>query len=191
MNGLRPVHGEGQRPAIYQPGTASQVNDFPGIQGLKALTICGGWASGGWARISPDGAGLQPWPDSGSVLLGLRPRLEWSGPLAREKRADGIQSMGSGVGAGAMLMDHDPGNPGGETPPSTAGGTPAATEARFMGSALFENDLLKGHEPGIPGGETPPSTAGGTPAATEARFMGRRPRLRRRGLWRRFPAVDE
>jgi hypothetical protein len=30
--------------------------------------------------------------------------------------------------------DHEPGNPGGETPPSTAGGTPAATEPRFMGS---------------------------------------------------------
>ena len=27
--------------------------------------------------------------------------------------------------------DHEPGIPGGETPPSTAGGTPAATEARF------------------------------------------------------------
>jgi len=40
--------------------------------------------------------------------------------------------MESGVGAGAMLTDHEPGIPGGETPPSTAGGTPAATDARFM-----------------------------------------------------------
>ncbi len=29
-----------------------------------------------------------------------------------------------------LLMDLEPGIPGGETPPSTAGGTPAATEAR-------------------------------------------------------------
>ena len=72
-----------------------------------------------------------------------------------------------------LLTDHEPGNPGGETPPSTAGGTPAATEGRFMGSSLFEIDLLTDLEPGNPGGETPPSTAGGTPAATEAGFMGR------------------
>ncbi len=56
--------------------------------------------------------------------------------------------MGSGVGAGAMLTGHEPGIPGGETPPSTAGGTPAATEARFMESPLFKNDLLSDHEPG-------------------------------------------
>ncbi len=40
--------------------------------------------------------------------------------------------MGSRVGVGAMLTDLEPGIPGGETPPSTAGGTPAATDARFM-----------------------------------------------------------
>jgi hypothetical protein len=45
--------------------------------------------------------------------------------------------MGSGVGAGAMLTDHEPGRiPGGGTPPSTAGETPAATEAWFMESSL-------------------------------------------------------
>ena len=47
-----------------------------------------------------------------------------------------------------LLTDLEPGNPGGETPPSTAGGTPAATEARFMESALFEIDLLTDHVPG-------------------------------------------
>jgi hypothetical protein len=31
-----------------------------------------------------------------------------------------------------LLTTLEPGIPGGETPPSTAGGTPAATEARFM-----------------------------------------------------------
>ncbi len=30
-----------------------------------------------------------------------------------------------------LLTAHEPGIPGGETPPSTAGGTPAATDARF------------------------------------------------------------
>ena len=72
-----------------------------------------------------------------------------------------------------LLTAHEPGIPGGETPPSTAGGTPAATDARFMESGLFEIDPLTDLEPGIPGGETPPSTAGGTPAATVARFMGK------------------
>ena len=47
-----------------------------------------------------------------------------------------------------MLTDHEPGIPGGETPPSTAGGTPAATDARFMESPLFEIERLTGHEPG-------------------------------------------
>ena len=31
-----------------------------------------------------------------------------------------------------LLTGLEPGTPGGETPPSTAGGTPAATEAGFM-----------------------------------------------------------
>jgi hypothetical protein len=56
--------------------------------------------------------------------------------------------MKSGVGAGAVHTDLEPGIPGGGTPPSTAGETPAATEAGFMGSALFGFDLLTGHEPG-------------------------------------------
>ena len=47
--------------------------------------------------------------------------------------------MESGVGAGAMLTDLEPGIPG--------GGTPAATDVRFMGSAPFKNDLLTGREP--------------------------------------------
>jgi hypothetical protein len=42
--------------------------------------------------------------------------------------------MGSPLFNNDLLTDHEPGSPGGETPPSTAGGTPAATEARFMGS---------------------------------------------------------
>jgi hypothetical protein len=46
-----------------------------------------------------------------------------------------------------LPTDHEPGIPEGGTPPSTAGGTPAAMEARFMESALFETDLLTALEP--------------------------------------------
>ncbi len=46
-----------------------------------------------------------------------------------------------------LLTVLEPGIPGGETPPSTAGETPAATEARFMESHLFEIDLLTALEP--------------------------------------------
>jgi hypothetical protein len=49
-----------------------------------------------------------------------------------------------GSGAGAMLTDQEPGIPGGETPPSTAGGTPAATEVRFMGSLLHSSGVSTG-----------------------------------------------
>jgi hypothetical protein len=47
---------------------------------------------------------------------------------------------------------HEPGIPGGETPPSTAGETPAATEARCMGSGVGAGAMLTGHEPGEAGG---------------------------------------
>ena len=40
--------------------------------------------------------------------------------------------MGSSLFKKDLLTAHEPGIPGGETPPSTAGGTPAATEAWFM-----------------------------------------------------------
>ena len=35
-----------------------------------------------------------------------------------------------------LLTGHEPGIPGGETPPFTAGGTPAATNGRFMGTPV-------------------------------------------------------
>ena len=57
--------------------------------------------------------------------------------------------MESGVGDDAMLTDLEPGRiPGGETPPSTAGGTPAATKARFMERSVFQKlDTYCDHEP--------------------------------------------
>ncbi len=60
--------------------------------------------------------------------------------------------MGSPLFEIDLLTGHEPGIPGGETPPSTAGGTPAATEVRFMESPLFKIDLLTAHEPGEAGG---------------------------------------
>jgi hypothetical protein len=42
--------------------------------------------------------------------------------------------MGSTLFEIELLTDYGPRTPGGETPPSTAGETPAATEARFMES---------------------------------------------------------
>jgi hypothetical protein len=76
--------------------------------------------------------------------------------------------VGSALFETELLTDHEPGTPGGGTPPSTAGETPAATEGRFMGSHLILIDRLTNLESGTPGGETSPSTAGGTPAATAA-----------------------
>ena len=51
-----------------------------------------------------------------------------------------------------LLTAHEPGIPGGETPPSTAGGTPAATEPWFMESGVGAGAMLTGHEPGEAGG---------------------------------------
>jgi hypothetical protein len=70
-----------------------------------------------------------------------------------------------------MFTGHERGIPWGGTPPSTAGETPAATEARSMRGGVGDGAMFTDRERGIPGGETPPSTAGGTPAATEARSM--------------------
>ncbi len=47
-----------------------------------------------------------------------------------------------------LRTDHEPGIPGGGTPPSTAGGTPAATETRFMERNVFQKlDTHWDHEP--------------------------------------------
>ncbi len=89
------------------------------------------------------------------AFLGLRLRLGWDGPLARGKGADVSQFVGSALFKNDLPTALEPGIPGGETPPSTAGETPAATDDRFMESALFETDLLTGHEPGIPAGGAP------------------------------------
>jgi hypothetical protein len=75
--------------------------------------------------------------------------------LARGKGADGSQFVGSALFEIDLLTGHEPGIPRGETPPSTAGGTPAATDDRFMGSAPFETDLLTGHASGIPASGAP------------------------------------
>ena len=82
----------------------------------------------------------------------------------RRDDEDAGRFMGSRVGAGAMLTDHEPGIPGGETPPSTAGGTPAATEARFMESGVGAGAMLTGLEPG--------KAEGGSRLRTRLRLRG-------------------
>ena len=86
------------------------------------------------------------WVESGAQGRRIRPGHVG---MSRRQGEDAGRFMESGVGDDAMLTDLEPGRiPGGETPPSTAGGTPAATEARFMESGLFETELLTGLEPG-------------------------------------------
>jgi hypothetical protein len=82
--------------------------------------------------------------------------------------------MGSALFKNDLLTAHEQGTPGGETPPSTAGETPAATEAQFMERNVFQRlDTYWDHEPRTPGGGTPPL------------WQARRPPLQRQGSWRR------
>ena len=92
------------------------------------------------------------------------------------------------AGEGAILTDLEPGRiPGGETPPSTAGGTPAATEARFMESGVGAGAMLTGLEPG--------KAEGGSRLRTrlrlrgEPRFMGRNDRVEERHVVHKCPKV--
>jgi uncharacterized protein YgbK (DUF1537 family) len=146
------------------------------LTGIRRAVVCGGDTSMHVSRV-----------------LGIE-ALEYLGPMApggplcrvhaRGRIADGCEiafkggqvgrdryflDVIAGSGVGAWLTDHEPEVPGGGTPPSTAGETPAATEARFVGRHLFNDALHTDHEPEVPGGGTPPSTAGGTPAATANR----------------------
>ena len=60
--------------------------------------------------------------------------------------------MGSSLFKNDLLTGHEPRTPGGETPPSTAGGTPAATDARFMERKVFHKlDTCWDPEPGEAG----------------------------------------
>ncbi len=84
--------------------------------------------------------------------------------------------MGSALFDTDLLTGHEPGIPGGETPPSTAGGTPAATEARFMESALFDTDLLTDYEPrGDSGGRDAPLYGRRDARRYESAVHGKRP----------------
>ena len=60
----------------------------------------------------------------------------WRLPAASQKWPNSTlwRFMESTLFENDLLTDLEPGIPGGETPPSTAGGTPAATEVRFMES---------------------------------------------------------
>ena len=64
--------------------------------------------------------GHEPEEAEGRLRLRLRVRLRGE----RRFRESGLFEID-------LLTDHEPEIPGGETPPYTAGGTPAATDARF------------------------------------------------------------
>jgi Cu+-exporting ATPase len=53
--------------------------------------------------------------------------------LGKAKTTENEAVVGSHLFETDLLTDHEPGIPGGETPPSTAGETPAATDTRFRG----------------------------------------------------------
>jgi hypothetical protein len=57
--------------------------------------------------------------------------------------------MGSPLFKNDLLTGLEPGTPGGETPPSTAGGTPAATEARLMERLFLSLAMLAENAPVI------------------------------------------
>ena len=85
-------------------------------------------------------------------------------------RAD-VPSMGSHHDSRIAYWDHEPGSPGGETPPSTAGGTLAATEARFMGKV---GNRPKGAEWDSPGRTPWESDPNGFPRPERATPRGNR-----------------
>ncbi len=115
-------------------------------------------------------------PGAGRDTLSLRERAGVREPGSTLAMARMGRGMGSGVGAGAMLTGHEPGIPGGETPPATAGGTPAATDDRFMERNVFQNlDTYWAHEPWSEVGSERPSprpSPGGRGRFCATRFGG-------------------
>jgi hypothetical protein len=88
-----------------------------------------------------------------------------------------------------LLTDHESGIPGGVTPPSTAGETPAATEARFMkttmllwvlvilGLGSFELHAAEAPDAPLEGLEGDPFVAVGQTGLVSAAFVDRRLRV--------------
>ena len=80
--------------------------------------------------------------------------LECGGRDAAHGGEDAGRFMGSSLFEIDLLTGHEPRIPGGETPPSTAGGTPAATDERFMERKVFQKlDTYWGQEPGVRRGD--------------------------------------
>ncbi len=69
--------------------------------------------------------------------LSLRERVGVREPVSTLAIAAMERFMESPLFEIDLLTGHEPWIPGGGTPPSTAGGTPAATDDRFMESPLF------------------------------------------------------
>jgi hypothetical protein len=98
-------------------------------------------------------------PREGRGTLSLRERVGVREPVSTLAMARMGRFMESRLFEIDLPTDHEPGIPGGETPPSTAGETPAATEARFMGRNVFHNlDTYWDREPG----RDSPQRRGGT-----------------------------
>jgi hypothetical protein len=74
-------------------------------------------------------------PRAGRDTLSLRERAGVREPVSTLAMACMGRFLESHLFEIDLPTDHEPGIPGGETPPFTAGGTPAATDARFMGRA--------------------------------------------------------
>ncbi len=118
-----------------------------GFEGLgRVLAGTGRDGSDGWSSgMSPCGI---------CDTLSLRERVGVREPVSTLAMAATERFMESPLFKNDLLTGHEPGIPGGETPPSTAGETPAATDDRFMESGAGAGAMLTGHEPGEAGGIT-------------------------------------
>ncbi len=87
-------------------------------------------------------------PRSGRDTLSPRERAGVREPVSSLAIDAMERFMGSRHDSRIAHWDHEPRIPGGETPPSTAGGTPVATEGRYMGSAPFTRTVTFPPPPG-------------------------------------------
>ncbi len=154
--GGRPGGPKERKPMASAMGKALKVIPSPG--GAAEPTYWG-WVMGRRMKVGPDPAFLIAPPGLG-VSLGPCPHGSRRGlGISRPVRGWRIvRFMDSPLLEIDLLADHEPGwTPGGETPPSTAGETPAATDDRFRESVVaFDKpkSLLSGVDP-VMAGSTP------------------------------------
>ncbi len=142
-----------------RPSPGGRGRIFPaGFEGLgRVLAGTGRDGSDGWSSA------MSPWGICGS--LSPRERGGVREPVSTLAIAATERFMESHLFEIDLLTGHEPGIPGGGTHPSTAGGTPAATEGRFRvrgGAGCFE-------QPGRRRGREPRRCARRVPANTGKR----------------------